>query len=290
LREVLAVKGKLMKKISKVAALSISGALIVGAVASPALAHGKSDRYDKKWSNGLSIGDSASDGKKGKGKYRHADSTPADTALRTAILAANDTYQVAVDAAKATYATDTVQAKADRDAAHAAAVDQLDFIIANLEYRAATAVAREARNVANDAAYGIWLASVESALATYDAATTTGDVLNARITYRAAMSAASATYRTAMAIIKTDHIAAVESAQTDLIAALDIAVDQTQIDAAWATYDSAMSAAEAAEEAAKTTAKTAYKSATEAARTAYTTATGLSVGTTPQLAKLLKIR
>lgn len=279
-----------MKKISKAASLGLVGAFIIGAAASPALAHSKGDRYDKKWSAGLNIGDSASDGKKGKGKYRHADSTPADADLRLAIKAANDAYKLAADAAKATYVADTAQAKADRDAALLAAVTPLDTIIANMEYRAATAVAREARNVANDAAYGIWLAAVESALATYDAATTTGDVLNARVAYRAAMNSAASTYRAALVTIKADHIAAVETAQTDLIAALDLATTQAETDSAWLDYDAAMAAAELAESDAKSAAKTAYKSATDAAQSAYTTATGLQISKTPKLDKLLKIR
>jgi hypothetical protein len=279
-----------MNKVTKAAALGVVSALVVGGATSPALAHSKGDRYDKKWSAGLSIGDSASDGKKGKGKYRHVDSTPADADLRTAIKAANDAYKLAADAAKTTYVADTADARATRDAALLVATTELEEIVANLEFRAATQVARETRDAANDAAYGVWLAAVEAALATYDAATTTGDVLNARVTYRSSVSAAAATYRAETLTIKTNHIAAVETAQTNLVAALGLATTDADADLAWADYATAIAAANTAEAAAKTAAKDAYKTATTAARSAYTTATGLQITATPKLDKLLKVR
>ena len=295
---------KNMKLNNKATAAGILSAALVAGTVSPALAHGH-NRGEENWSQGLGVGNAGPAGDptqrppRGRGHghdeareaAQHVDSTVEDQALRTAILAANDVYRTAVQAAKDVYTASTATAKTSRDAVlTSTTATRFDKIVARNDYAIATADAKVIRDGAIDTAYGVWTTSVDSALATYDAATTTGDVLNARGTFRVAIRAASNSFRAAMTASKVTYKNSKATARTALIAAMALATTDGEKQAALDAYSASTQTARDAFKTARDAAQDAYKTARDAARDAYTATTGLQMSKTPGLDRALKIK
>lgn len=217
-------------------------------------------------------------------------STAEDKALRSAIKAANNVYKAAKKSAESTFKASTASAKSTRKAALRSAATNLQKLIAKQTYDATVAEFSAVRDQAIADAALVWQSSVDSAIATYDAATTSGDVLNARMAYRDSVKIAAANYVATIRTIQATYKAESDSARATAIAALTAATTEQEATGAWTTYQAAISAAKAKANTDRNSAQTIYRNLVQSAKDAYTAATGLPATPTPTLVQGLKIK
>ncbi len=258
-------------------------------------------RSNQDWSQGLGLGNAGNAGDPISGRRQrgeHSDTSPAasaaDATLRTAIINANDTYSAVVTTANSTFRTNTATAwktyqDAKNSATGSATKKRIARVIARSDYDASVAVQEVMRDSAIDAAYATWANDIDTALAVYDAATTTGDVLAARTTLRNAIRSAGTDLNSALTSARNTFTNSKNQAR---VALLVVANNSNSTDAdlvtAWDTYTNSVETAQTVAQNSRRTAFSTYKNLVTTARAAYATATGLRPSALPYTSKSLE--
>jgi len=226
-------------------------------------------------------------GSKG-GAYTPA--SPAATALRQALKAANQQLRTDLHAAQGLYRTATAGATATVQGVVRTSTVPADIKAAWVAYAGAIAGPKATLDASVATATTTWVNATEAAYAAFDTATASPDAA-ANVTYRAAVRTASADLKTATTNGRTAFDAATIDARAARRAAVNVATAAYQGSAkdaaARTTLRNAIGAAQTAFEADGTvsgatttrdtaihTARDAYRTALTTARTVYVTATG----------------